>query len=91
MSHKPAVRTETPVERRLKRQRRRFITLERLACKMADKMYETFQHGDGWYELKKLNFALLSHKLQEVKERATSPQEKRLKAAYADMLQVVYA
>ena len=91
MTRKPAVRTETPTERRLKLQLRRFITFERLADKMADAMCRLSRNWDIWAELKKQNFALLSYKLQEVRQRATSPQEKQLKATYADVLQAVYA
>ena len=91
MNQKPAVRTETPTERRLKLQLRRFITLEHLASTLTEKIFSASRNWEVWEELKKQNFALLSYKLQEVRQRATSPQEKQLKATYADVLQAVYA
>ena len=91
MNHKPAVRTETPTERRLKLQLRRFITFERLADKTTEEICKTSRYWDIFAELKRSQFAILSYKLQEVRQRATSPQEKRLEAAYADVLKIVYA
>lgn len=88
---KPTLRTETLTERRLKRQLRRFITIEMVCEKQAEAFCKTIGSWDKWSELKRLNFTITAYKFQPLNSRAKTPQEKRLKDVYAQVVKVARA
>ncbi len=92
MNHKPELRSETLTERRLKRQLRRFITIEMECEKQADALCRTSGNWSAYIDAKRLNFEVSMHRLY-TSQRMTvrTPQERKLRHAYDQIIKVVTA